>query len=197
MTRIRAFALIVAVIGSLLYLKTDFLPTQNWEHHYDSGWTAFGEKNYAEAEKQFRDTLKLAEKFPQDDPRLRLTLNSLAETYRSQAKYREAEPFYKRILAMDEKALGPEDPSVAASLNNLANNYRVLGKYAEAEPLYKRALKIWVKILGPEHPLVAHIQESYADLLRKTGRVAEAEKLETHAKLIQSEGLPGMTPQKK
>lgn len=185
MNKTRTFALIVAVVGSLLFLKTVFLPDENWGEHQDAGWTAFKEKKYAEAEKQFRQALKEAEKFPQDDPRLHLTLNSFAETYRVQAKYTEAEPFYKWLLAMDEKALGPEHPSVAASLNNLANNYRVLGKYAKAEPLYERALKIWVKVLGPEHPLVAHIQESYADLLRKTGRIFEAEKLETHSKVIQ------------
>jgi tetratricopeptide (TPR) repeat protein len=184
MNKTRAFALIVAVVGSLLYLKTVLLPDGNWEKHQDSGWAAFKEKNYAEAEKQFLDALKEAERFPNDDPRLRLTLNNLAETYRDQAKYSEAEPFYKRVLERDERALGPEHPNVAASLNNLANNYRVLGKYAEAEPLYQRALGIWEKILGPEHPLVVHIQGGYADLLRKTDRVAEAEKLETHKKTI-------------
>jgi tetratricopeptide (TPR) repeat protein len=178
MNKTRAFALIIAVVGSLLYLNTFFLLGGSWEKHHDSGWTAFEEKKYAEAEKQFVQALNEAEKFPQEDPRLRLTLNSLAETYQNQARHTEAVPYYKRLLAMDEKAFGPEHPSVAASLNNLANNYRVLGEYALAEPLYKRALKIWVKILGPEHPLVAHIQESYADLLRKTGRVSEAEKLE-------------------
>ena len=186
MTRTRAIALIVAVVGSLLFLKAVFLSEDKWEKHQDAGWTAFTEKRYAAAEKQFMKALKEVEKFPQDDPRLRLTLSRFAETYRVQAKYTEAEPLYERLLAMDENALGPKHPSVAASLNNLANNYRLLGKYAEAEPLYKRALEIWVKILGPKHPLVAHIQESYADLLRKTGRVQEAEKLEAHAKLTQA-----------
>jgi len=186
MTRTRAIALIVAVVGSLLFLKTVFLSEEKWEKHQDAGWTASTEKRYAAAEKQFMKALKEVEKFPQDDPRLRLTLNRFAETYQVQAKYTEAEPLYKRLLAMDENALGPRHPSVAASLNNLANNYRLLGKYAEAESLYKRALEIWVKILGPKHPLVAHIQESYADLLRKTGRVQEAEKLEAHAKLTQA-----------
>lgn len=184
MTKTKAFALIVAVVGSLLYLKTVFLPDGKWERLHDSGWAAFEEKNYAEAEKQLLDALKEAEKFPPNDPRRRLTLNSLAETYRDQARHLEAEPFYQRVLAMDQKALGPEHPTVAASLNNLANNYRVLGKYAEAEPLYKRALEIWSELLGPKHPLVAHMRKGYADLLRKTDRVSEAEKLEAPAKEI-------------
>lgn len=186
MNKTRAIALIVAVIGSLLYLKTHFFPNENWEKHHDSGWVAFKEKNYAVAEKHFLDALKEAEKFPRDDPRLRLNLNNIAEAYRDQGKHTEAVQFYKRVLTINENVLGADHPSVAASLNNLANNYLALGKYAEAEPLYKRALKIWVKILGPEHPLVAHIQESYADLLRKTGRVSEADKLEAHAESMQA-----------
>lgn len=187
MNKTRAFALIVAVVGSLLYLKTIFLPDGNWGKYHDSGWAAFKEKNYVDAEKQFLDALKEAERFPNDDPRLRLTLNTLAEIYRDQAKYSEAEPLYLRVLERDERVLGAEHPNVAASLNNLANNYRVLGKYAEAEPLYQRALAIWVKILGPEHPLVVHIQGGYADLLRKTGRVAEAEKLEVLVRTPQAD----------
>jgi len=38
----------------------------------------------------------------------------------SQGNYAEAEPLYRRALAIVEKALGPEHPNVAASLNNLA-----------------------------------------------------------------------------
>jgi tetratricopeptide (TPR) repeat protein len=182
MNKTRAFALIVAVVGSLLYLKTVFLPDSNWGKYHDSGWMAFKGKNYTKAEKLFLDALKEAERFPNDDPRLRLTLNNLAETYREQKKYSKAEPFYRRVLERDERVLGPEHPNVAASLNNLANNYRVLGKYSEAEPLYKRALEIWKKILGSEHPFVSHVQKGYAESLRKTDRVEEAEKLEAHAK---------------
>ena len=187
MNKTRVFALIVAVVGSLLYLKTNFLQDRNWEKHHESGWVAFKGKNYAEAEKQFLVALKEAERFPNDDPRLRLTLSNLAETYRGQAKYSEAEPFYRRVLERDERVLGPEHPNIASSLSNLANNYSLLGKYAEAEPLYKRALEIWKKILGPEHPLVSHIQGGYAELLRKTDRIEEAEKLEAHGKMNQGD----------
>ena len=61
-------------------------------------------------------------------------MNNLAELYRAQGKYAEAEPLYKRALGIREKALGPDHPDVATGLNNLAELYRVQGKYAEAEP---------------------------------------------------------------
>ncbi len=69
--------------------------------------------------------------------------------YRAQGKHAEAEPFYKRALAIREKALGPDHPGVATDLNNLAGLFEAQGKYAEAEPLYKRALAIDQKALGP------------------------------------------------
>ena len=69
-----------------------------------------------------------------------------------QGKYTEAVLIAKEVLAIREKALGPDHPDVAQSLNNLAGLYDSLGDYAKAEPLYKRSLGIWEKALGPEHP---------------------------------------------
>src|SRR5262245_24479661 len=65
-------------------------------------------------------------------------------------KYPAATEIAKRVLAIREKALGPEHPDVGASLNNLAELYRVQGRYAEAEPLQRRSLAIREKALGPE-----------------------------------------------
>jgi esterase/lipase superfamily enzyme len=65
-------------------------------------------------------------------------LNNLAELYRAQGRFAEAEPLYKRALSIREKALGPDHPDVGQSLNNLAVLYGAQGRFAEAEPLYKR-----------------------------------------------------------
>ena len=46
-------------------------------------------------------------------PMSRLSLNNLAELYRAQGRYADAEPLYKRSLAIREKALGPDHPDVA------------------------------------------------------------------------------------
>ena len=71
---------------------------------------------------------------------LAATLNNLAERYKEEGRYADAEPLYKRALAIREKALGPDHPDVAQSLNNLADLYTAQGRYTDAEPLYKRAL---------------------------------------------------------
>ena len=66
------------------------------------------------------------------------SLNNLAGLYQHQGRYADAEPLYKRSLAIYEKALGPDHPDVARSLNDLALLYAKQGRYADAEPLYKR-----------------------------------------------------------
>ncbi len=83
-------------------------------------------------------SLREKEEFGPQDLRMAAWLNEEALLYHRQGKYAEAEPLYKRSLAIREKALGPKHPDVATSLNNLELLYQVQGKYAEAEPLYKR-----------------------------------------------------------
>jgi tetratricopeptide (TPR) repeat protein len=83
-----------------------------------------------------------------DDPDVGQRLNNLAELYRAQGRYTEAEPLYKRAIAVREKALGPDHPDVGTALGGLAALYYSQGRYAKAEPLYKRALAMF-----PSSPL--------------------------------------------
>ena len=57
-------------------------------------------------------------------------------------KYEQAEPLYKRALAIREQRLGPENRSTAAVLSDLALLYMDQGKYQQAETLFQRALAI-------------------------------------------------------
>ncbi len=63
----------------------------------------------------------------------------------SQGKYADAEPLYKRALAIWEKALGPEHPHVATSLENYAALLRKTGRGNEAAKLKARAKAIRAK----------------------------------------------------
>ena len=63
------------------------------------------------------------------------SLNGLAFLYSAQGKYAEAEPLFKRSLAILEKALGPEHPNVATSLENWAKLLRQINRDAEAAKL--------------------------------------------------------------
>ena len=122
------------------------------------------------------------------------SLNNLAELYRVQGNYSEAEPLYQRSLAIREKVLGSEHPSVATSLNNLAALYRVQGNYSEAEPLYQRSLAIREKVLGSEHPDVATSLNNLAELYRVQGNYSEAEPLYQRSLAIREKVLGSEHP---
>ena len=78
----------------------------------------------------------------------------LAHVYQARGRYAEAEPLYKRALAIYEKALGPEStpPSPPQQPGRTLSRR---GRYAETKPLYKRSLAIREKALAPDHPDVA------------------------------------------
>jgi tetratricopeptide (TPR) repeat protein len=79
------------------------------------------------------------------------SLNNLAALYHAQGQYAQAEPLYRRSLAIVEKAVGPEHPAVATTLGHLAELYHAQGQHAQAEALLMRALAIVEKALSPAH----------------------------------------------
>src|SRR5207244_708333 len=82
----------------------------------------------------------------------------------AQGRYTEAESFYKRGLAIRQKALGPDHFVIGESLNNLAQLYERQGRRVEAELLLKRSLAIFEKELGPDHPNVGVSLNNLAEI---------------------------------
>jgi len=72
------------------------------------------------------------------DPELGQSLVALAERYRMRRDYAAAEPFYRRALAAQEKALGPEHLDVATTLEAYAAILARLDRQDEAENLVAR-----------------------------------------------------------
>ena len=68
----------------------------------------------------------------------------------------EAEPLFRRALAIDERRYGPDHPNVATDLNNLAQLLQATNRLAEAEPLIRRALAIDERSLRPGPPRRRH-----------------------------------------
>ena len=60
-------------------------------------------------------------------------------------RYTEAEPLWKRALAIRENALGPEHPLVAATLENFAVTLRKTGRNDRAAKMEARAKAIRAK----------------------------------------------------
>ncbi len=59
-------------------------------------------------------------------------LNNLAELYRAQGKYLEAEPLYQRALSIDERTLGPQHPTTRTIRANYTSLLRAVGREVEA-----------------------------------------------------------------
>ena len=116
-------------------------------------------------------------------------LNNLAELLSDTNRLAEAEPLYRRALAITERSFGLEHPNVARGLNNLAGLLSDTNRLAEAEPLYRRALAIYENSFGPEHPDVARGLNNLAELLSATNRLAEAEPLLRRALAIDEKSL--------
>ena len=99
----------------------------------------------------------------------------LATLLQQKARYAEAEPLFRRALAIDEASYGPDRPEVATDLNKLASLLYATNRLGEAEPLFRRALAIDEASYGPDHPTVATCLNNLAGLLRATNRLGEAE----------------------
>ena len=79
------------------------------------------------------------------------SLNNLASLYHAQGNYAQAEPLYRRALAILTKAVGPEHPNVATMLGNYADLLRKMDRDSEAEKMEARAQAIRAKH-GQENP---------------------------------------------
>ncbi len=106
-----------------------------------------------------------------------------------QGNYAEAAHLGERVLAILEKALGPDHPDTATALNNLALLSQNMGEYAKALPLHQRALAIREKVLGPDHPDTAVTLNNLALLHQSMGEYAQALPLYQRALAIQEKIL--------
>lgn len=115
-----------------------------------------------------------------DHPSVALNLNNLANLYKLQGRYSEAEPLYRRALSIYEQQLGSDHPDVALNLNNLATLYFTQRRYVEAEPLYVRAITIWVTRLGANHPNTQTCKQNFLSLLQQATAAGQTAQLSDH-----------------
>src|SRR5258707_13561467 len=87
-----------------------------------------------------------------EDPRGAGTVGDAANLLRVTNRRTEAEPLFRRALAIIEKSYGPDHPDVAGTLNNIASLLVKTNRPAEAEPLFSRAPATTDKTYGPAHP---------------------------------------------
>lgn len=166
-----------------------------WERYVKAGIAAHQQGDYKEAVRQTQFALKEAEDFGEEDPRVATTLHNLAEYFRLQDRYDEAESMHKRALTIRVNALGPVHPDVGESLHNLALVHKAQGRYDEAESTFERAIAIDEKALGREHLDVATDFDGLAGLYQAQGRYDEAEQMYERALSIKKKTLGPEHPQ--
>lgn len=160
-----------------------------WEESNEAGLDAFQRGDLIAAEQHFGRAIEEAERADPSGLSVAKSLNNLAETYRAQHRYAEAEGVYRHALAVKEQALGAKHPEVAISLSNLAGLRYVLGDFASAERLFKRALAILEATLGPDHLEAAKVLGNLAAVSYMQGRCVEAEALYRSALVIRENTL--------
>jgi tetratricopeptide (TPR) repeat protein len=134
-SQLRRVALLV-LLGASCWAPTRAqvspFPSSDWDSLNDAGERAYERRQYAASENFLNAALQQAQRFGPNDLRVATTLNDLGLLYRAEGKFKEAEPLYRRSLAIREKKLGPTDPAVATSLNNLAGLLAAENRYTEA-----------------------------------------------------------------
>jgi len=193
------------------------------EDPYERGLAALHEFRYAEASRDISQSLTLAKgniteryvplaraeyeqgHYPAAESALRqalavhrrdpIVLNLLALVLATQAKYADAEPYYKRALEVTREVNGPGNPDFAAILVNLAELCRAERRYSEAKPLYNQALKIQEKTLGAGDPDMATSLNGLGLLYYDQGDGVEAERLYKQALEIDKRNMASERPQ--
>lgn len=187
---------------------------ESWRVQSNQGLQALQQQRYAEAAQSFSAAVLAAEKFGATDDRFLQSLSGLAEAYRVQEKYAEAEPVYRRILAVRwavsdvlesfaslvslayfrdgqfEEALKKYEQAISrAPLSEdlyVAMNNILSGAElrAEAETLMLRAVRTF--------PNSRRVRYRLAELYRDSGRMKKA--LDIFKEASEMEGPPGLDP---
>ncbi len=110
----------------------------------------------------------------EDNPDTLISMNNLAEAYRSAARLAEALPLHKQTLEMKKSKLGPDHPDTLTSMHNLALAHLSAGQLTEALPLFEQAVEMKKAKLGLEHLSTLKSMGSLAETYKSLGRLAEA-----------------------
>ena len=115
--------------------------------------------------------------------------NNLAELYRLQRRFDEAEKLYAVAAAALEKHYGPSHPAAGAAVHNLAGCKLSRGDFAGAYAAYADAAAKKAEALGPNHPDYAATLFHMAEAKRAGGEYrAAATLLEESVRVLDASG---------
>lgn len=157
--------LLAGVFASLL-LMTEAMPIiakdAQWESHFNAGMKAEKDGNFAEADTELAEALRLTAKFQTNDPRLANTYYQVGELRLEQQDWPRAQQYFERALKIQDKLGDPESVDIGNTLSGLATAHEQLGNHQMAVLLLKRVRKIWIKHYGARDSRLTTILPSMA-----------------------------------
>ena len=209
-----------AALNQLKYAAADKLLAPLLEQTQGAGADAFllvplADKyhavgKHAQAERILRRVIEELEAAPGDTAagHLEETIFLMAQVLAAQKRYDEAEPLYRRQLAVAEAEfrkkgeplhLGPaNDPDLRYVLEILADFYMSAGRFGDGEGVYKRLLDSYEKSFGSGDPRLAYPLSDLAEALKLQRRYDEAAALYRRALAVEKDsdralvGLAGL-----
>lgn len=174
-------------LGILMLSGGDKSSSKRWQDLDEAGNYALMTGNLSDAEYQFLQAMKLAEKSGDlKNPAYCDVLSGLASVKEKQNKYGDAENFYKQALELIEKNEGPNAASLAPVLLKLGRLFRETDRLKEAEAMHNRAVEIVEHTFGNDDPHLAECLSEHAKTKRKLGLESEAKEMEARAEKIRS-----------
>jgi tetratricopeptide (TPR) repeat protein len=120
-------------------------------------------------------------------PELPKLLSQLAQAVGEAGDASRKKDLLVRVLAMREKALGPQHHELASTIVNLGNTYGLLGDVVKKRELLERALDIQQRHYGDEHTEVAAVLVNLGNAHGALGDAAKKKELLVKALRIQEE----------
>lgn len=157
--------------------KVFVVHNRDWSQYRQLAMQAQESGNLAQAEFMWLASLGEAKGFHPHDPRLMVSVESLASLYASLGRFDQAEYFGKQSVEIALQAFGNDHPNLARCLNNLAGLYYQQGRYVEAEPICRRLLAIYEKNYPQDHLDVIMATSNLAMLYHVQGKYKLAERL--------------------
>jgi tetratricopeptide (TPR) repeat protein len=144
------------------------------------GELLFRVADYAAAEKDYRDAIRIESVHPKDpnsEAQLADSLYGLGKLLAANGQYAEAEKNLRAALKLQQRLYGNSDPRVAATLKDLARELSDGGDLNAAIPLMRGAVAMQRQLRGAEpYPDLAEVLNDMGVLLWRHGDLDEAEK---------------------
>lgn len=128
----------------------------------------------SDARDALAESLAIREDLPSDDLGTAATLNSLANASFNLREFADAEPLYRRALALYRSVLEPDHPEIGSVHNNLCGMYYRMARNEDALLEGREAYRIRAAALGEDHPDTVSALDNVAIVLAALGRTEEA-----------------------